>query len=153
MAMNNNYYNPNPVTPGVNTTGYGINRPTIVPQPAPTPAYNYAPVDPYYGQHPAQQQLVYVHGIDGANAYQLPQGVTKQILWDDDMDSFYIKAIDDMGRPRVIAWKDFTDHVIPPAQETQQAPAVDTSQFITKEDFAQMLNRLYVGERGKDYDQ
>lgn len=123
--------------PGMNNVGqYGI------------PTYGYPqPAQPY----PVQQGLVYVHGIEGANAYQLPVGVMKQILWDDTVDSFYIKALDEMGRPKVVAWKDFADHVIPQAPEVQKGSenTLDMSMYMTKADFEQILSQLYVGERGR----
>lgn len=112
-----------------------------------SPGYGQIRYDPYGGYTPQPQMaLIYVHGIDGANAYQMPPGVTKVILWDDEVDSFYIKALDDMGRPKVIAWKDFVDHVIPQAPEQ---PVADTSMYITKADLKQYLSQLYVGERGR----
>lgn len=55
--------------------------------------------------------LPYVHGIEGAHAFPMPQGVNRIILWDDTVDSFYIKGYDDMGKPKVLAWNDFTPHV------------------------------------------
>lgn len=101
------------------------------------------------------QKLEYVHGIEGANAYQMPFGVTKVILWDNDVDSFYIKIIDEMGRPRVVAWKDFVDHVEP---EPKESSPVDMGKYVTKEDlaglmtktdFEKVLSELMVGVGGK----
>lgn len=51
-------------------------------------------------QQPQPQQtngsngLPYVHGIEGAHAFPMPQGVNRIILWDDTVDSFYIKGYD-----------------------------------------------------------
>lgn len=104
---------------------YGNYGPQSYPQPQPQP-------------QPMNLGMVYVHGIEGANAYQLPQGVTEQILWDDDLDMFYIKKLDQMGRPKVVAWKDFHDHVEPEAKQQ------DTSAFLTKEDLRDFLNKIGV---------
>ena len=113
--------------------------------------------------------LQYVTGIEGANAYQMPYGVQQMVLWDVDNDSFYIKKLDEMGRPRVVAWKDFSDHV-EPAVENQNGSAnqqIDMSvyptkkdledmlekynmtQYLTKEEFENTLKQLCVGERGR----
>ena len=59
---------------------------------------NYAFPQVNYNQ-PVQAPFVYVHGIEGANAYQLPQGVTRQLLWDDEKDSFYVKALEQYLAP------------------------------------------------------
>ena len=94
----------------------------------------------------------YVTGIEGANAFQLPQGVTQMILWDTDNDSFYIKKLDEMGRPRVVAWKDFTDHVEPEKSEIAVAQSQDAG-YLTRAEAEELINQvlsqLTVGERGR----
>lgn len=112
----------------------------------------------------------YVTGIEGANAYQMPAGVQQMILWDTDKDCFYIKKLDEIGRPRVVAWKDFSDHV-EPAQENQNGTdaqqTIDMSvyptkkdledmlekynmtNYLTKDEFEKALGQLCVGERGR----
>lgn len=91
-----------------------------------------------YNQAPPQQvdDRVFVTGRIGADAYQLPPGVNVQILWDDEQDRFYIKGYDEKGRPRVLADKDFFDHV---EQETPQA-SVDMSMYATKDDIRAMIS-------------
>lgn len=131
-----------------------------------------APVQSYYGTgmntYPQQavQQFVYVHGIEGANAYQLPQGVAKQLLWDDEKDSFYVKALDEYGRPKVVAWNDFVPHVEEKTAASNAVPAdfsdyptrkdleeflnrFDTSKFLTKQDFDEKLSHLSLGAGGR----
>ena len=115
---------------------------------------------------PQTASPIYVHGIDGANAFQMPYGVSKVILWDDEVDSFYIKALDPMGRPKVIAWKDFSDHVIPAQPErTDQAvdfsvyptkkdledmlAKYDTSKYITKDDLDKAISELFINAQGR----
>ena len=148
MAVYNN-------TPGMqNPYQYGVTTPVQYPTiPQPRGYFNYEPQ--------------YVTGIEGANAFQLPPGVTQMILWDTENDSFYIKKLDEIGRPKVVAWKDYTDHV-----ETKQPEVVaqnnidfsvyptkkdledmlnkfDTSRYLTKEDLNKVIDELFVGERGK----
>ena len=97
----------------------------------------------YYPQPPQPQPQapqqnpympVYVHGIDGANAYQLPPGVNRQILWDDTDDCFYVKGYDNTGRPRVEAWNDYTPH-----QQQQVEASVDMSAYVTRNELEEFL--------------
>lgn len=158
--MPNNFYAYNPnLTPAYPVYGTGA------PQYA-NPGY-IVQSQPQAPQYPVQQgtQLHYVHGLAGANAYQMPPGVTEDILWDVEKDSFYIKKLDEMGRPKVVAHKDFFDHVEP--ETPPEAEKIDTSKYVTHDDLMQMLsqidlssfltkdhldkalNELVVGERGK----
>ena len=104
----------------------------------PTPQ-NIQPVPQY------RMDFVYVTGLQGANAYQMPAGVQQMILWDTDNDSFYIKKLDEFGRPRVVAHKDFFDHV-----EREAAPAqpIDTSSFVTRKDLDDILSKIQVNLSG-----
>ena len=147
MAGYNNYTaNPNPYQFGVTPVQYQN-------PPQPRPYYNY--------------DTIYVTGIEGANAFQLPPGVTHVVLWDTDVDSFYIKKLDEMGRPKVVAWKDYVDHVEPKKPESVEPSNIDfsvyptkkdieamlskfdTSKYLTKEDLEKVIGELFVGERGK----
>ena len=119
-----------------------------------------------YAFQQSSMPLVYVHGREGANAYQLPPGVTKQLLWDDEVNRFYIKAIDEYGRPKIVADNDFFPHVEEPKNDSS-APGVDmsdyptrhdieeflskfdTSKFLTKKDLDDALNNLVLGAQGR----
>ena len=110
--------------------------------------YNNIPQNFNTPQQTGSDGLPYVHGIDGAYAFPMPNGAQKMILWDDTVDSFYIKGYDNMGRPKVLAWKDFVDHTEPEKSET--APLdFDTSNFLTKDDLIKFVKKLSVGERGR----
>lgn len=133
-----------------NSNNYGF--PSIPPQPRIYPQVN--PYDP-----------IYVTGIDGANAFQMPPGVNRIILWDTEVDRFYIKMLDEIGRPRVVAVKDFFDHVepekkAPPAGVDMSAyptskdleeflSRYDTSKFLTKDDLDKALSQLTLGAQGR----
>ena len=109
-------------------------------------------------------QPIYVHGIEGANAYQLPVGITRQILWDDENPRFYIKALDEFGRPRIVADNDFQPHVEPIKQEPVQMDFSDyptkkdieifldkfnASNFVTKDYLDSVLDKLTLGAQGR----
>lgn len=103
-------------------------------------------------QQPQPQQtngsngLPYVHGIEGAHAFPMPQGVNRIILWDDTVDSFYIKGYDDMGKPKVLAWNDFTPHV---EEKVEPVEANDSTKYVTKEYFEKVLSELKIGDKGR----
>lgn len=103
-------------------------------------------------QQPQPQQtngsngLPYVHGIEGAHAFPMPQSVNRIILWDDTVDSFYIKGYDDMGKPKVLAWNDFSPHV---EEKTEPTEPENPSEYVTKEYFDKVLRELKIGEKGR----
>lgn len=141
------------------------------------PSYTYGYVPSAYQamQQPAMRypqnmyEPQYVTGIEGANAYQMPPGISQMILWDTDRDCFYIKKVDEIGRPKVVAWKDFSDHVEPLENQngSMAQPAIDMSvyptkkdledmlekynmtNYLTKDEFEKILGQLCVGERGR----
>lgn len=84
----------------------------------------------------------YVHGRAGAEAYQLPPGVTMAKLWDDEADRFYVKGYDNNGRPRVLDDNDFTQHIDP---EPQPIPNFDMSKYATKDDLKNIIAEALGG--------
>lgn len=123
-----------------------------------TTAYpNYAQVQQFQNYQQTQQPqpqtvqngsngLPYVHGIEGAHAFPMPQGVNRIILWDDTVDSFFIKGYDDMGKPKVLAWNDFFPHV---EEKTESVESGDSSEYVTKEYFEKVLRELKIGDKGR----
>ena len=124
MPNFNNYY-------GV-PNGYPVN-PNGIPQAG----------QAYYGIPQQSLPLVYVHGREGANAYQLPPGITKQILWDDEDDRFYIKSLDEYGRPKIVADNDFCPHVeaIKPSTTNNPSENIDFSVYPTKKELEDFLSK------------
>ena len=98
------------------------------------------------------QFVDYVSGRAGADAYQLPTGVTRALLFDNDTNRFYVKTYDNNGRPRVVEDNDFQTHVDPEPQ--MQQPNIDMSRYATKDDIREMidsaLNNTYVTQSSLD---
>ena len=152
MAYNNIY-------PGINAApNYGVAI-----QPSPQPYYGVTSQNAY---QQSTMPLVYVHGREGANAYQLPPGVTKQLLWDDEVNRFYIKAIDEYGRPKIVADNDFFPHVDEPVKQSPSdqidfsvyptkkdleefLSKFDVSNYLTKNNLEEALSHFMIGERGR----
>lgn len=127
MAVHNNY-NSNPY--GLNAYGTPVPGQTYYPQPV--------------NAVQALLQPVFVHGRAGAEAYQLPPGVTRQTLWDDETDRFYVKAIDEMGRPKIVADNDFQTHIEPEPAPVTESAKVDFSVYPTKKDLEEFLSKFDV---------
>lgn len=109
----------------------------------------------YQNQWASSQQMTpsidyYVHGIEGANAFQMPMGVNKVRLWDEDLDQFFVKGYDQNGIPRILGWFDYSQHVVEePKTEQNASSTIDLSKYLTKEDFEKAIAQLCVGERGR----
>lgn len=94
-------------------------------------------------QYYQQGRLVwtdFVHGRVGADAYQLPPGVNRAILMDDEADRIYNKGYDNNGRPRVVDDNDLVPHVDP--EPVAQQP-IDLSPYATKDDIKSMIAEAF----------
>ena len=90
----------------------------------------------FQNPQPGFDERVYVTGRAGADAYQLPRGVNRQVLWDNDDDRFYIKGYDNNGRQRVLGDFDFQEHVEP---EPVNYSNIDLTPYATKDDIKKMI--------------
>lgn len=104
-----------------------------------------------YGQQTRQidehfQWVDYVSGRVGADAYPMPQGVNRVILFDNDTDRFFIKQYDNNGRPRVVEDNDFLEHIEP----EPQMPNIDLSAYATKDDIQRMIQESFSNLRFPD---
>lgn len=82
----------------------------------------------------------YVSGRAGADAYQMPTGVNRVLLFDNDTNRMFIKGYDNNGRPRVLEDNDFQPHVDPEPKAVM--PNIDLSNYATKDDIQKMLNGI-----------
>lgn len=96
-----------------------------------------------------QGNFIFVQGIEGAKAYQMPVGFDKVVLWDTEQDVFYVKALDQIGRPFIAKTCSYQDCETPKPQAEAQAPQVDMSNYISKEQLESVLGRLYVNPQGR----
>ncbi len=95
-----------------------------------------------YGQQPSRddhfQWIDYVNGRAGADAYQLPTGVNKALLFDNDYNRFFIKSYDNNGRPRIFEDNDYGPHVEPEPVTPQN---IDLTPYATKDDIRDMISK------------
>ena len=90
----------------------------------------------------SNNSIVWVQGIEGAKAYQLAPN-SNIILMDSENDRFYIKTSDNIGMCNLRIFK-FTE-----ITETSSNTQIDTSQFVTREEFNQLVNQLGGLDNGK----
>lgn len=98
---------------------------------------------PYYQPQMFQQQnnskaMTWVQGIEGAKAFLTAPGMTIP-LWDSENQSIYIKSSDPNGIPRPLTILDYTIRQI---SEDAEKPQVDTSQFVTKDEFNELKDMI-----------
>lgn len=105
---------------------------------------NITPTAPgYYA--PQQQTLqssdmLWVQGIEGAKAYLLAPGRTLP-LWDSEEQCIYIKSTSPTGIPQPLTILDYT--IRQPKEEIEETiPQIDTSQFVTKEEFDELKGMI-----------
>lgn len=86
---------------------------------------------------PTQQQsggLLWVQGIEGAKSHFISPGQSV-LLMDSESNSFFIKSADASGMPLPLRIFDYTERTAQPAPQTPTAAPVDTSGFVTREEF------------------
>lgn len=139
--------------PSYNNPYYG---PTYTPMNYSVPSY--AP----YQQMPVQQSyalgpacaMAWVDGEIEARGRQMPQGVTQFAMWDMNKQVIYLKSLNQTGMPNPMQILHYTideqQSMLPAGQSgengargnTSGANQVDTSQFVTKQDFEQLRNEI-----------
>lgn len=94
------------------------------------------PVQNYQMQQP-DTSIIWVQGESGAKAYPVQNGKSV-VLFDSESEHFFIKTADASGMPqplRVFSYSETNENEM-------KAPAIDTSQFITREEFEEALQKL-----------
>lgn len=100
--------------------------------------YQYQPYQNYQQQ---QNGVVWVQGIEGAKAYPVASGASV-LLMDSEENVFYIKTTDQSGMPSPLRVFDYT--------ERTDAPKVDTSAFVTRDEFEKRLSELNRKPKAKE---
>lgn len=152
-----NYFNPygyngNPMP--FNNQSYGNN---------PNPQYN-PPQYPPQPQQPFNPTMIWVDGEAAARAYQIPPthpAGQPIALWDNNEMVIYLKQVDSFGRPtplKKVYYRIGDDQVsgnlpIPNGQSGSTEQQVDTSKFVTKDDFESLKNELRTMMQGQGQNQ
>lgn len=107
-------------------------------QSAPSQPVYYAPQQTNQFQNAANQEMLWVQGIEGAKAYLLAPGRTVP-LWDSEEQCIYIKSTSPSGVPQPLTILDYT--IRQPENEVE-TPQIDTSQFASREEFESLKDMI-----------
>lgn len=114
------------------------------------PQYN-NPYQPYtppvqYQQQQPDTSIIWVQGESGAKAYPVQNGKSV-VLFDSESEHFFIKTADASGMPQPLRIFSYSE-----TNETDiKAPAFDTSQFITRDEFEEVIEKLKAKQNQQTY--
>lgn len=139
---------------------YNNGFPMVYPQTY--PQYNYVPQQmPQQQQVVPQQQVVqapqqndtgilWVQGEAGAKSWAVAPGKSVMLM-DSESNTFYIKASDNSGMPMPLRIFDYTERTQQSAQnQIVHHEEIDTSQFVTREEFNRKLDELFKNSKGEN---
>lgn len=114
------------------------------------PTYNYVPQQPQVVQQPQMMQqqandtgILWVQGEAGAKSWAVAPGKSVMLM-DSESNTFYIKSSDNSGMPMPLRIFDYTERTQQHQSQNQvvQSKEIDTSQFITREEFDKRIAEL-----------
>lgn len=103
------------------------------------PYQNYSPISNYVQPQVAQPDtnMIWVQGDSGAKAYPVQNG-KNVVLFDSEEKRFFIKAVDASGMPLPLRVFNYSET----NEIEEKKPEVDTSKFITRDEFDEVINSL-----------
>lgn len=119
--------------------------------------YQYNPFQVGYNfnqnpQPPAVSNIVndihWVQGIEGAKAYQVPPN-GRTVLLDSEQNRMYIKTCDNIGMCDLRVF-DFNE-VTTETSKNVVAQQIDTSEFVTKKELNEALQKLKKEEKANEF--
>lgn len=131
------YFNPYLQQPGYQVAYNGGSVYQTAPV-QPVVQQSYAPAQP-----PMQSNVIGVDGEIGAKAFNIPNGSTGPIaLWDTNDNVIYMRTFNAAGMPMPLKKLRYTEEEPVIALPAQSGSGIDTSQFVTKNDFEQLRNEI-----------
>ena len=97
---------------------------------APPPAFSPPPLQ-------TDSPIIWVQGVAGAKAYPV-QNNKMVVLFDSEEKRFFIKSTDASGIPQPLRVFEYVEST----EEKQSAPSIDTTMFITRDEFNEAINSL-----------
>ena len=98
------------------------------------------PIDP-------NNSIIWVQGVEGAKAYQVPPNGIILLMDSENEGVFYIKVTDNIGMAnlRVFRYTEVTSQEV-----KKDSPQVDLSEYIKKSEFSTLLNEFFKEKEVKD---
>jgi len=101
------------------------------------PYMPYTPPVQNYPQPQADTSIIWVQGESGAKAYPVQNGKSV-VLFDSESEHFFIKTADQSGMPQPLRIFSYSET----NENDMKAPAIDTSQFVTRDEFEEVIEKL-----------
>lgn len=123
------------------------------------PQYNYVPQQQVMQQPTAQQPvnengILWVQGEAGAKSWAVAPGKSVMLM-DSEANTFYIKSSDASGMPMPLRIFDYTERTVQQMSnhpQVRQQPEIDTSKFVTREEFDKKVTELLNREKSIMHD-
>lgn len=114
------------------------------------PQYNNYTQQPQIIPQPMQQQndngILWVQGEAGAKSWAVAPGKSVMLM-DSESNTFYIKSSDQSGMPMPLRIFDYQERNVQQNQsQVVQNKEIDTSQFITREEFNKCIAELKINK-------
>lgn len=112
------------------------------------PSYNYVPqqqlTQPVVQQPVNDNGILWVQGEAGAKSWAVAPGKSVMLM-DSESNTFYIKSSDASGMPMPLRIFDYNERTVQQTQpQVVQHQEIDTSQFVTREEFNKKLDELFA---------
>lgn len=131
------YFNPYLPQSGYPVSYGGVSYQAVPAQPVVQQSYAPAAM-------PMQSNVIGVDGEIGAKAYNIPNGSTGPIaLWDTNDNVIYMRTFNAAGMPNPLKKLRYKEEEPTVALPAQSGEAIDTSQFVTKNDLEQLRNEIH----------
>ena len=103
------------------------------------PYQNYFPIPniPPHQEIQPDTNMIWVQGESGAKAYPVQNG-KNVVLFDSEEKRFFIKAVDVNGMPMPLRVFNYSET----SEIEEKKPEVDTSKFVTRAEFDEVINSL-----------
>ena len=120
--------------------GFPMNYQPIYPQ------YSYVPQQQVVAQQTVQQNdngILWVQGEASAKSWAVAPGKSVMLM-DSESNTFYIKSSDTSGMPMPLRIFDYKERNVQQSQpQLVQHNEIDTSKFVTREEFNKKLDELF----------
>jgi hypothetical protein len=88
--------------------------------------------------------ILWVQGEAGAKSWAVAPGKSVMLM-DSESNTFYIKSSDNSGMPMPLRIFDYNERTVQQTQpQVVQHNEIDTSQFVTREEFNKKLDELFA---------